>query len=425
MRTARFGAKASSVIGIGALAAVLLGLSGCAQPPTPISPASTPAAREVPSPFEATNPPLPPADRRVQESPLDEAERFSRLNLARLSQVPTDPQFNGYQELAQLKARQGGLLALHRLRLEKGPNAFGAEIRKWLEKETSPLGEDIADIKKALGKPTVTAILKIPETGPVEVPYSFEFEKVESALGTLPFVYEQFSKPDDRLHGYLFALDIGRKLAFNAAVWDHYRPALELEESALIHITALIRDRSTTSELARAAIPRLQGQVGGPQEMLPLLDNGYLIATRLLQKEVTSAEDLGVEQTGLAVRYLKAREAYLLERPPESGFRLPGDLPQTAGSKWAVKQPDFLEFLGRSRRVATQLAAVELIASLEAHRLEKGGYPEKLDLLVPGYLTRIPADDLSKSGLFTYQSDGKKYRLSSQPTGKGAEEIVW
>lgn len=398
--------------------AFALALGGCA--PLPAEPPRAQASPQAAvSRFEATNPPLPTARQRSEESPVNTAARFLAANEARLGQVSQDPQFNGYQELARLKERADGLLRLHQVRLKSGEKAFEQRVDPWLDKKESPLGEDVKALKKALGKPLVTAHLTVKKSGPVVVDSEKDYTRVVSALETLCYVYDRFPQSDDRLMGYLLVLDMGRKLSFNAAVWNHYRLGMNLQQAALERVTGLLRAKDADSALTRAAIPRLQAEVGGPQELLPVLDNEYLIATRELEKSVPDVGGRQTEADRLASSYLLARESSMTEEPPEKGFF------QSDSSAKEESTLNFMECLGQSRKAATQLAAVELIAALETHRLEKGSYPLKLEQLIPGVITRIPTDSLSPGGKFTYRSDGKSYTLTSLATGAGAKAISW
>lgn len=402
-----------------ALIVIIIAVIGGCAPLAVEKPQPRATAQASVSRFEATNPPLPTVQQRAEESPVNTAARFLAANQARLSQVSQDPQFNGYQDLVGLKRREDGLLQLHEVRLKSGEGAFGQKIDRWLSKKDSPLGEDVKAIKVALGKPLVTAHLTVKENGPVVVDLDKDFTRVVTALDTLCYVYDRFPDSDDRLMGYLLVLDMGRKLSFNAAVWSHYRLGMALQQAALGRVSALLRAKDADLALTRAAIPRLQAEVGGPQELLPVLDNEYLVATRGLELSTPDIDRRQAEATRLASSYLQARESSLTEEPPEKGYYQPDS------SHKGEPALNYMKCLGQSREAATQLAAVELIAALETHRLETGSYPLKLEQLIPGVITRIPTDSLSSGGKFTYQSDGKSYTLTSLLAGSGAKTISW
>jgi hypothetical protein len=60
----------------------------------------------------------------------------------------------------------------------------------------------------------------------------------------------------------------------------------------------------------------------------------------------------------------------------------------------------------------TQDALLFVALGLQAYQQEHGAYPPKLDALVPGYLSKLPADPFGQ-GTFAYQRKGGKYLLYS------------
>ncbi len=303
--------------------------------------------------------------------------------------------------------------------------AFHRELEKWLgQKKSSPLAEDVGRVRAMVRRPTLSVPLDVPEKGPL-TPQLKGFEATLDALTSLPPIYARFPDLDDRLNGYLFTLEVGRKIAFDASLMKHYDRGLELQDLALDRLVALLKEHKLSAGEARELVARLQMQVVGTQELTAVLDNEYLLATRELESQGFEPEKLEKEQLGLAAVYLRVRPSFTESNPPAEGFRLPADLPELKNCVWATERPDHLAALGRSRRAATRLSAAELMAALETYKLEKGAYPATLEELIPGYLTRIPPDSLSPSGSFEYSLKGEGYRLVSKPTGPGAQEIVW
>lgn len=58
-----------------------------------------------------------------------------------------------------------------------------------------------------------------------------------------------------------------------------------------------------------------------------------------------------------------------------------------------------------------------VIAGLEEYKADHGSYPEKLDQLIPDYLSSVPTKTAELE--FSYFSDGKSYRFSFHYIGPG------
>ena len=79
----------------------------------------------------------------------------------------------------------------------------------------------------------------------------------------------------------------------------------------------------------------------------------------------------------------------------------------------AMATPNFIRALQTLARIQTQIDQLEVACALERHRLAHGSYPEKLELLAPAYLNRVPGD-LFADGTLQYTRDGQgQYRLWS------------
>ena len=79
----------------------------------------------------------------------------------------------------------------------------------------------------------------------------------------------------------------------------------------------------------------------------------------------------------------------------------------------AMATPNFIRALQTLARIQTQIDQLEVACALERHRLAHGSYPEKLELLAPAYLNRVPGD-LFADRTLQYTRDGQgQYRLWS------------
>jgi hypothetical protein len=391
-------------------------LSGCSIPPPTVTVNSTPPP--VDSQFVVPQ-------ERPKPNQTSVAHQYLEQTKVRLGQTPKDPEFNGYRSLASIKMQKDGLLQLHARFKKKGEAAFVSELAPWEQLKASPLSEEMPKVKLAIRKPSLSAPLEATESGPIEVPQAAAFEAAASALEILPSIYAKNPELEDQIEGYLLTLEIGRKISLDAAVMKHYLLGLTLQERALDKLRTLLKKHELTAEASRGLVVGLQMELSSPQELLPVLDTEYYLATRLLESQKLDPQIMEKEQIGLAARYLKMRPYFAGAEPIPKDLKVPDELLEWTDCAWASKQLSFLPQLERSRRGATQLAAVELMAALEAHQLDKGNYPLRLEELVPAYLTRIPEDGLSPDGHFEYVPDKKGYRLSSHPKSKKADVIDW
>lgn len=68
-------------------------------------------------------------------------------------------------------------------------------------------------------------------------------------------------------------------------------------------------------------------------------------------------------------------------------------------------------------RAGNAAVAENLVRAADEHHRERGRYPEKLEELVPGYLSQLPPAPFGqKSAPYVYFSDGREFTLS-YPTG--------
>ena len=89
--------------------------------------------------------------------------------------------------------------------------------------------------------------------------------------------------------------------------------------------------------------------------------------------------------------------------------------------------PALFKLTNKSCNAQTTVNLARLAVALERHRLAQGGYPEKLDALVPRFLERIPLDLFDGKPLrYRLQSDGTflLYSIGVNQTDDGGEVVL-
>lgn len=376
-----------------------------------------PPAPPEPTPFSQ-----PTSVKSAGPDRVAEAESYAEQARLRLTQVFQDDAFNGYSDLSRLKATPGGLLSLAQTFEREGEaeffQALPAEAFDDEEQAlTHPLFEDFRSISEAIGKPTVTAGLKLDAKGPAVVPHSEAFRKTMTAMTLIPKIESRHQEPEDRIQGCLFTVKAGRKVSLNAATMEHYTLGLQLQESGLHELKLLITSRTLGALELRQIVGGLQEALGSDEELLPIFDAEYLFATLKLKSQGLDEATYSKEQRELATNFLSLRPHFFDPAPPPSQ--------PTSGT--TSEFAEHLEILARSRRAATHLAAVELMAALEAYQKDHGSYPDQLEILTSSILSRIPSDKLSQSGTFEYKANDSSYTLKTVPQFPVANEetILW
>ena len=339
---------------------------------------------ESATPVLADVEPSPPPRREV--SPLELARLRVEQTKRELQQISVDPEFNGYEKIVKLA--------------KDGTPSSGLKEAQLLS------------LMSAIEKPVVSAPIRVKETGVIEIPGSGDFVAVISALAKVPQSLARNPNLEERVRADLAILAVGRKVARDSRVMVHYRAGLKVQKAALADLAQIIKGGALSAEDLRGLIAALQMEVSSPQELVKVLDTEYLLACRELVRDVSDPVAREREENALAARYMKMRSYFAEDKPPAGGFVFNDVLPQTQGCAWTQSRPDFMADLGRSREAATLLASVELQAALAAYKLEEGSYPESLEKLVPGYLTRVPPNTLAEDGAFDYQPTSASYRLA-------------
>lgn len=263
----------------------------------------------------------------------------------------------------------------------------------------------------------LAAPVTVPKTGPIAIPEAERFVTICSALRLLPALEMRNSDREEQLANFRVYLGMARAICRDAATIEHYQQGLALEETALTHLAQAVKSgRLTTTEL-RQVISGQQQLLGSAQELQPILDSEYLLAVRRLEAKKLDDDSRKATLDALSARFLAARPLFADPelRPRGDGEKWPAPVGQLA-EEWA-KQEDFLPVLVRSRRVATQRSAVELLAGLEAYRKDKGRYPDTLQAVVPAYLSRMPEDWITAGGQFAYRKTEKGFTLESVSPG--------
>jgi hypothetical protein len=397
-----------------ALAALAL-LCACASPPPSAGPVTTttPVILQRPGawPGAAATPGVAATPDAVD--PVKQAWQWAQLGRKRLERVPADPELNGYYDLILIAPREGGLLNLWELVEGQGAKALLKRLAGGANADDGPLAADMSKLAAGFGKRTVAVPAEIPKSGPVTLKNAKAFEALVAAMAVVPLGDSDNPDAVDQLQTDLFALGAARKIALDASCLKHYLLGLELQKVTLREIARTVKSGSLKASLLRDLIARIQEQRGGVQEMLEIADADYFLALRAMEGAALSPAQLAREQSALAARYLKMRPHLLEEKPPRGGFVFTGGIPEMAGTQLAARAPDALAALGRSRLAATHMGALELLCGLEVWKREKGGYPARLDDLVPSVLSRMPVDRLSADGKYVYRRAGKGYRLET------------
>lgn len=383
----------------------VVSLAGCQSQPRAPHPLSVEPSLAEPVQIEPTRP---------EQLPVDLAQPYLLQTKLQLKQTSTDPQFNAYQDFVALGKSEKGLSQLHLILNQKGSEAFYGSLKSLLEDKTSELYQQRDLLQRAIGKPTLSPPVEVPESGLLSIPENTAYEKALSTLSVLALVQDRSPDADTRLEGHLFALKVGRKACLNAVSAKHYELALKIQEDSLTKIQSGLNQQNLSNQELGLLITKLQTELSSEQEVLFLLDVEYLESSRVLSAKKLSPEAYSKESNGLAAHYLALRPYFAGEKPLTKGFRLERAVPELEGCEFASKSLDLWSTLERSWKFITLLRAVELKAALEAYRLKTGSYPEHLEDLIPGSLSRIPTDLLSVDGSFVYAKDSKGYRLSSK-----------
>jgi hypothetical protein len=175
---------------------------------------------------------------------------------------------------------------------------------------------------------------------------------------------------------------------------DVYREEKWLTQASLLEIMRKGEWQKTVSELT--------GNISG---------NSFTARFRLRSKRVVMQQYTAYMDALIA----EAKKPYTkATSPPQPSDEWMKQLTISNSARW------------NCARAETNHALLMLMLALQAYRLEKGAFPEKLDALVPAYLKAIPADPFGGGETLRYKKDGAAYKLwSIGPDGKddGAKPI--
>ncbi len=411
--------KASS-----ALLAVMLSITitACSAP----TPHPSPTATLPPAPTVSST-----AVPSQQLSPSAVAWEYGEHGRQRLTSLATAKEGNAYQKLSTLKGTPGGLRDLAAQAEQRGVEAIASRVRNIDElddKKSSPFRTDYELVLRAGTYRHVGAPLAIPEQGPVTIPHSEAFVKAISSLWLLPALEVGNTNVEDQLQNFRTYLHIARAVSLDAATIEHYEQGSALFRKTLDSLTRVVKTKNLSVNQLREVIAGLQELLASEIELQNVLDTEYFLALRRLESQKLDPETLTKEQDALAARLLAVRPLFEDPRAADRGFTATVEPPVgKLSQEWASKK-DFLPALARSRLALTQLSAVKVLAALEAYNKEKKRYPDKIEELMPAYLSTVPTDWFSPEGRFVYSKTDNGFQLESVsaalPEAK-AGRIAW
>lgn len=388
------------------LSAVGLGLVTSIAACSPTTPQPTPTS------IVATSTPV-AATQHQQVAPSALAWEYAEHGRQRLTQLAEAKEGNGYQMLTGLKGIPGGLRDMAAKAETQGVEAISAVLGDTEGKKDSPFRADYETVLRAGTNRHLGAPLKVAEQGPVTIPDSEAFVKATSSLWLLPALEVGNPNVEDQLQNFRTYLHIARAISLDAASIEHYEQGTTLLGKTLESLTKVVRSGKLSATEQRGVIAGLQELLSSELELQNVLDTEYFVAVRRVESQKLDGEVQAKELEALAARFLAARPLFADPKAAELGFATKTE--STTGkvaNEWAEKG-DFLPALARSRLAFTQLSAVKILAALEAYKKEKKTYPDKVEDLMPAYLSRIPTDWFSPEGRFVYTKSEKSFKLES------------
>ncbi len=377
-------------------------LLACGTPPPQVAPTSV-----------TISPKSPVQETELKLSPSAIAWEYAEHGRQRLTYLVEAKEGNGYERLVSLKGTPGGLIDLANRAQTQGVEAIAAQLGEPEGKDDSAFRADYELVLRVgtyrhLGPP-----LKVPEQGPIVFPDSKPFLRAASSLWLLPSLEVYNPNTEDQLQNFRTYLHIARAISLDAPSVEHYEQGTAFLDKTLHSLSQLVKSQKLNVTQLREVIASLQGLLSSEIELQAVLDTEYFTAGRRLESQKLNAEIKAREQASLAARFLAARPLFADPAAADLGFSIKTDVPEGKLAKeWADKK-DFLPALARSRAVLTQLSAVKILAGLEAYHTEKGSYPNKVDELMPVYLSTIPTDWFSPDGRFVYTKTEKGFKLES------------
>jgi hypothetical protein len=116
--------------------------------------------------------------------------------------------------------------------------------------------------------------------------------------------------------------------------------------------------------------------------------------------------------------HLRYRPCYeTLTVPKDLGINIESDMKALRRKLSIISPiliPNFTRAILQKRMMLTRIAALKVVAALQAYKIDRGAYPPELKDLCPGYLKEVPQDYMSKDKCFIYALKGKSFTLSSR-----------
>lgn len=359
----------------------------------------------------------PPVLAAPEPTKLEKAQVFAVKAQERLANVHSHALLNGYSTLVKIPAAEFGTVELFELYRAKGAQALFKAVDGAAGEKLYPFVEELRRIPPVLGFQNLTVPVEIPGSGPLVEGDRTHFEAVLKGVALAPVLdahstaKESDQEPD--VEYALMAFRSGRKVGFGASSLSDLELGVVLQREGLRVMREVARSGTFHAPRLRSLIPDIQSVPGNSLNFVRLTDIELFRTLRGYESKGLSPEELDREKAGLAARYLKLRPYFEENLSPGPDFDLNKDVPELKGCELAPKEPDFLAAHNRWRAAFTEVAALEIILALEAHKLEKKAYPEKLDVLLKGYLNRMPEDLFAADRKFGYKKTTDGYLLET------------
>lgn len=385
------------------LLAAFLCLSCAPTAPARPTPDTFPTPVVVPQPVVTQTP-----------SAAHRAAVFAEQARVRLSTTFEHPGLNAYFEVIKVPAAEYGTTELYDLYKERGAKALLAAVDGPAGEKLQPFIARVQELSSLTRYEYLAVPVEVPLSGRPTVSDDARFVDALKGVALAPILdlHSSTSGPDyePSLEFPLVALQLGRKVSFDATSLKHLTLGVDLQMEGLVVLQDLIKKRRLSVAQLRRLVAHLQSLEGNDGDFARVADGEYLFAVRRFENLDIESEKLSRELNGLAARYLQLRSMFEEHGPQVRELTLP---PEAVGCELVSEEKDLLGPYNHWRKAMTQAAAVEIMAALELYHATEKRYPEELSALLKGYLTRLPTDLFGPGGEFDYRLEGTGYVLES------------